>query len=547
MPQYPILDIVDLPLATPDSPGLMSAEDKTKVDEGVAGGLPIGTTLDDIDDGADRFAVDSVALGKLAAYTLDDGKAGDTHAAIVTGNPHGTVLADIGAAAATDLTALSDAVDVATSDLADLTATVGTISSDLDIEEAALAVHLADEANPHATTAAQVGSPTTSDFNTLAGRVDDLEGAGPAAGLRWIYGPDFVRDIAVGTDLPAAETVWSGLLIREMNLSTASKIRGYCVVTTGGTSTSVVRPQYTTDLTGASGWTSITGMDISLDVAGTSGIYSAEITVPAGAKDVDGVLLRLVSQGGNATEDPAIGYYTIDVLDSASVTGSGGATLPIDLSDTTDSSASGGRLAMTTAERSKLGGIAAGADVNTVTSVFGRTGAITSGSSDYTAAQVGAPSLATYNALASTVGGHTTSIATLNSTVAGHTSSISTLQSDLTALAARVTALETSGPSPTTYADVSATGMAPNVDIVTFTNTGAITCNPNTSRREQIFNFGEAGTNGNVTLAGSGGQTIKGGSFTVTPDTLAAPKAVTMIRPTTGTGLVWHPLYIPAP
>jgi len=43
---------------------------------------------------------------------------------------------------------------------------------------------------------------------------------------------------------------------------------------------------------------------------------------------------------------------------------------------------------MTDLERTKLAGIEAGAQINTVTSVFGRTGAVVSGSSDYTAAQI---------------------------------------------------------------------------------------------------------------------------------------------------------------
>lgn len=68
---------------------------------------------------------------------------------------------------------------------------------------------------------------------------------------------------------------------------------------------------------------------------------------------------------------------------------------------------------MTSADKTKLDGIATGAQVNTVSTVFGRTGAITAVAGDYTSAQVSAAASATnYTPTAATVAGHLAGIDT---------------------------------------------------------------------------------------------------------------------------------------
>lgn len=69
--------------------------------------------------------------------------------------------------------------------------------------------------------------------------------------------------------------------------------------------------------------------------------------------------------------------------------------------------------AYTDAEKTKLAGIAAGAEVNTVDSVFGRSGAVVATAGDYSSAQVSAGASATnYTPTASTVEGHLAGIDT---------------------------------------------------------------------------------------------------------------------------------------
>lgn len=69
-----------------------------------------------------------------------------------------------------------------------------------------------------------------------------------------------------------------------------------------GTAGAVLDLEYTTDLTGASGWTSMAGGTVSMGAAAWS--YTGWQNIPTGAKAV--VVLRIVGSGGNGTADPRL-------------------------------------------------------------------------------------------------------------------------------------------------------------------------------------------------------------------------------------------------
>ena len=70
-----------------------------------------------------------------------------------------------------------------------------------------------------------------------------------------------------------------------------------------GAAGAVLNLEYTTDLTGASGWTSMAGGTLSL-AAANAWVNTGWVTVPTGAKAV--VLLRVVGSGGNGSADPKV-------------------------------------------------------------------------------------------------------------------------------------------------------------------------------------------------------------------------------------------------
>lgn len=114
------------------------------------------------------------------------------------------------------------------------------------------------------------------------------------------------------------------------------------------------------------------------------GIYDASVAAD-GALDIAGLETVLVA-GSNLTID----YDEVEGTYTFSATGGGG-TAPVTSVNTktgavvlnADDLADGtSKVQMTTAERTKLSGVAAGAQVNTVTSVAGRTGAVTLAKAD---------------------------------------------------------------------------------------------------------------------------------------------------------------------
>ncbi len=70
---------------------------------------------------------------------------------------------------------------------------------------------------------------------------------------------------------------------------------------------------------------------------------------------------------------------------------------------------------------------------------------------------------------------------------------------------------------------------APAVDVVIVKNTSAYGVKPTTDLSIKAQTFVLVGV-GDVTLQGTGGHTIIGGLFTVTPGTVTAPVSVTLVR-----------------
>lgn len=321
----------------------IAALESGEVGSGV--GLPV--SLSDTTDSTNRLAMTPVERAKLAVYTENDGKTGDAH---VTrdDNPHAVTAAQVGAPTVAAFDAAAAAIDA--------------LDTRMDSVES-------------------TNSSQSTAISALETAVDNLSGGNP--GFRWIP----LRAITNSngfTAMPAATTEWPSSLRTRYNFATAQKMRASCRLSAAGASGAVARPVYSTN--GFSSFTEITGMDISVASVTPSGIYSSEIDVPSGLKTAGDVLISVAGNGGNDSANPTLVGYTIEVFDSAVVTGA--FELPIGLEDTEDDTSGSGRLALTNAERSKLSGIEAGAEVNDVTSVHGRNGAVVAASGDYTADQI---------------------------------------------------------------------------------------------------------------------------------------------------------------
>ena len=103
------------------------------------------------------------------------------------------------------------------------------------------------------------------------------------------------------TDMPAAATEFLGNSARRVfaDLTDMTSVRFFVLFTVAGAAGSVLRLQYTTDLSGAAGWTTI-GADQA--ISGASGLYvTAAATLPAA---IGAALLRVEGQVGNAAADP---------------------------------------------------------------------------------------------------------------------------------------------------------------------------------------------------------------------------------------------------
>lgn len=115
------------------------------------------------------------------------------------------------------------------------------------------------------------------------------------------------------TNAPAAVTELGGV----QRFRTLADLRGisfaeiFTIVTAAGFAGTTLGLQYTTDLTGATGWDYIdggTGPSVPLDA--TDLVQSGRFRITRAAQAP--VALRLVTAGGNATADPAIGLTTVE-------------------------------------------------------------------------------------------------------------------------------------------------------------------------------------------------------------------------------------------
>lgn len=102
---------------------------------------------------------------------------------------------------------------------------------------------------------------------------------------------------------PSAQTELGGLTRNRVRLDTTvyDEVRIAANVITAGESGATLALQYTTDTSGATGWTAITNASVSIGATGY--VYSAFVALPAGA-NAD-VLYRVVGAGGNGSTSPA--------------------------------------------------------------------------------------------------------------------------------------------------------------------------------------------------------------------------------------------------
>jgi hypothetical protein len=87
---------------------------------------------------------------------------------------------------------------------------------------------------------------------------------------------------------------------RLVDLSTQTEYHFHAYVHAVSSAAAFLQLYYTTDLTGATGWTTMGGTNLTIDATGW--ITSGWDAVPALAKDV--VLLRVMGDDGNSTADP---------------------------------------------------------------------------------------------------------------------------------------------------------------------------------------------------------------------------------------------------
>lgn len=353
-----------------DERRILTNEEIEALQSGGPGGPGLPISLDDTDDSESRLAMTAVEREKLAAYAANDGKTGDAHA-VRDDNPHAVTAAQVGAPTAAAFDALSADVDTAE-------AAIASLDSRLDDAEGAIVSH-------------------TAELASLDARISNIEDTS----TQWVYSGVTVFGSQSFANMPAAVTPWQAGKIIKVSLWKASRIFFETVVGTADTSTGAsLRHQYTTDLSGASGWTDFSGADISVETT-SSGRDSSIIDVPAGAKTQEFVLLRAAGVNGNGSGSPAVSFpRAVIELTAVSAPGGGGSGVASfndrtgSVSPATDDytfdqiAETTGRKAFTATLKTKLDGVEPGAQVNTVASVHGRTGAVGAANGDYTTAQL---------------------------------------------------------------------------------------------------------------------------------------------------------------
>lgn len=340
---------------------------------GGGGGLPEGTTLEEIPDGITRLAISVVDRQKLDAYAENDGKTGDAHVGNLS-NPHQVTAAQVGA----PTTEAFDELDAA---LVTAETAISGLSDRMDTAEGTLSDH----------------TDSLGDLNT---RLDNLEGT---ANSQWVSSQIMVGNGQSHANLGSGPTVWNTCKTPKVSLWRATRMYLWSVVNTADAVSSVLRAQYTTDLSEgtSSGWTDFSGSDIALGTTAVTGRAGSIIDVPAGAKTQEFVQIRVVGIGGNGSGTPIISWPVIvRELSAIGSPGAGGGSVDSwngrtgtvnpatnDYSyDQIAETATGKKFTATL--KSKLDAIEAGAQVNTVASVHGRTGAVVKAAGDYATADL---------------------------------------------------------------------------------------------------------------------------------------------------------------
>lgn len=480
---------------------LLSDEDRAALDSiGGSGGPSLPISLEDTTDSESRLAMTVVEREKLAQVSLTRGALGDAHAAL------------------TD--------------------------------------------NPHAVTAAQVGAPTTTQFDALSAQVDALSGGAPATIEHPIY---LIPNNLVDTNAAAALHNWGGgngfkQLVR---LEDAKKLRTSAKVNTAG----IAGQEFTVawsldDVT----YTEFPGVALSVASAGHKWM-TTQVDVPAEAKAQERVWVAAMGKGGDGTaaSSAAVGQGILWLDDAAAVViGGGGASLPVSLADTTDSVAGAGRLALTTAERAKLvnvpgdtgGALAAKAAQSSLDSLTAVVATKAVASEVTAALNTKADLVATTTALGAKAsldspaftGNMTvpnppsndnsnrpaTTSFVKGQPVNAHThpiADVANLAAELANLQAQINAVQAGGVTRATM-NISGTAAvsAAQASVVFVRNTANATINmdqPTSLVSTTFVLYGGANT---AKFQGGGGNTIQGGAFTVASGTHTAPVFVAFVR-----------------
>jgi hypothetical protein len=110
-----------------------------------------------------------------------------------------------------------------------------------------------------------------------------------------------VADIEWTNQPSAATELWGQTFNRKLvDLSNSTQYLYSTELPQAGNTTAVLDLEYTTDLTGATGWTSMAGGTLALSTTGFK--QTGWVTIPSGARAR--VLLRVMGSGGNGTADP---------------------------------------------------------------------------------------------------------------------------------------------------------------------------------------------------------------------------------------------------